>query len=71
MRLMDLKAEIRLIETRIKRAGFPVAEMLRQADVDVAQWQRWKTGKQTPMMTTWQRIQSAADRMAPARDSAA
>ncbi len=70
MRAMDIRAEIRLIETRLRRAGFPVAEMLRRADVDVAQWQRWKTGKQTPLVTTWQRIQAAADNLAPERRSA-
>lgn len=62
---MDVRAEVARIEARLKTAGYPVAELLRKADVDVAQWQRWKAGKQTPLVTTWAKINTAADLLIP------
>jgi hypothetical protein len=63
---MNLKAEIANIEKRLKAKRLPVAALLRQAEVDVAQWQRWKKGTQGPRLATWQRIERAADLLAPA-----
>lgn len=57
---MNIPAEVQSIETRLKEAGYPVAELLRRARVDVAQWQRWKAGKQDPRMGTWAKIERAA-----------
>lgn len=71
MRAMILKAEIASIEKRLKARGLPVAALLRQADVDVAQWQRWKKGTQGPRLATWQRIQRAAEILAPTGEAAA
>lgn len=60
---MDIPTETKRIEKRIKAAGFPVAELLRRAHVDVAQWQRWKKGQQDPRIQTWARIQRAFHEM--------
>lgn len=61
---MDVCEEIIRIEKALKRSRFPVAELLRRAGVDSSQWQRWKAGKQTPLMTTWAKIVSAFDQLA-------
>ena len=66
---MNVRAEVARIEARLKTAGYPVAELLRKADVDVAQWQRWKAGKQTPLVTTWAKISDAADALIPETSS--
>lgn len=42
-----------------------MTEMFRCAGINSAQWHRWKTGKTTPMLTSWQRINAAADQLAP------
>lgn len=68
---MDVPTEVSAIEGRLKSAGFPVAELLRRANVDVAQWQRWKAGNQSPLLSTWSKIIAAADDMAPAKSEAA
>lgn len=57
---MDIQTEIARIERRMKAAGTTVAELLRQADVNAAQWVRWKQGRQEPLRTTWARITAAA-----------
>lgn len=62
---MDVSVEVARIEKRVKGAGHTVTDLLKRASVDVAQWQRWKTGKQTPLMTTWGKITDAADEIAP------
>jgi predicted transcriptional regulator len=62
---MDIPSEVESIEARLKEAGFPVAELLRRARVDVAQWQRWKSGKQDPRMGTWAKITRAANELLP------
>ncbi len=61
--MVDIQHEVAVIEFRIKSAGFTIRELLRRADVDVAQWQRWKNGKQTPLVTTWDRIHTAANEL--------
>lgn len=64
---MDVSTEVTRIELRLKGAGHPVAELLRRANVDASQWQRWKAGKQTPLMTTWGKITAATEELAPER----
>ena len=66
---MDVKIEVSLIEKRVKTAGFPVAELLRRADVDASQWVRWKQGAQVPLTSTWSKITKAADELVPAARS--
>lgn len=68
---MNIPAEVESIEARLKEAGLPVAELLRRARVDVAQWQRWKSGKQDPRMGTWSKITAAASELLPADRSVA
>ncbi len=58
---MNIPNEIERIEARVREAGFPVAKLLRVAEVDVAQWQRWKKGQQDPRIGTWSKIQRALD----------
>ena len=60
---MDIPTETKRIEAQIRAAGFPVAELLRRAKVDVAQWQRWKKGQQDPRVATWTRIEWAVAQM--------
>lgn len=62
---MNVQTEVERIAARVKAAGFSVAELLRKAEVDTSQWQRWKAGKQTPLATTWSKVTSAADDLAP------
>ena len=62
---MDMPAEIVRIENRVRAAGKTVKELLRIADVDDAQWWRWRQGKHRPLRTTWARIVAAVDEIAP------
>lgn len=62
---MNIQDETRRIERDIRAAGFPVAELLRRAEVDVAQWQRWRNGKQDARMGTWTKIQKALGELLP------
>jgi predicted transcriptional regulator len=64
---MHIPTEVERIEASLKEAGYPVAELLRRARVDVAQWQRWKAGKQDPRMGTWAKIMRAAEELLPER----
>lgn len=64
---MNIPSEIERIEKRIREAGFPVAELLRRAEVDVAQWQRWRKGQQDPRVGTWAKIQRALADLLPER----
>jgi len=60
---MDIPTETKRIEAHIRAAGFPVAKLLRLAEVDVAQWQRWKKGQQDPRVATWAKIERAFAQM--------
>lgn len=62
---MDVPTEVQRIEARMKAAGYPVAELLRRANVAASQWQRWKQGDQTPLVSTWTKISDAARELAP------
>lgn len=62
---MNVQAEVAQIEARLKAAGYPVAELLRRAGVDAGAWQRWKRGKRTPLVTTWEKISTAAEALVP------
>ena len=57
---MDTRTEIARIERRLRSSGLTVAALLRMADVNAAQWVRWKQGRQEPLRTTWARITQAA-----------
>lgn len=61
---MDVCEEIIRIEKALKKSRRSVAELLRRAGVDSSQWQRWKAGKQTPLLSTWAKILSAFDDLA-------
>ncbi len=62
---MNMAAEITKLETRVRNAGVTVKQLLAEADVDDAQWWRWRQGKHKPLRTTWARIEAAADKLAP------
>lgn len=64
---MDVASEIPKIETRLRNAGVTVKQLLAEADVDDAQWWRWRERKHKPLRTTWARIVAAADKLAPRR----
>jgi predicted transcriptional regulator len=64
---MDIPTETKRIEAHIRAAGFPVAELLRRAEVDVAQWQRWKKGQQDPRVGTWAKIERAFEEISKER----
>lgn len=63
---MNIAAEMKVIERRIRSAGHTVADLLRRADVNRSQWERWKTG-QDPRLQTWTRVLDAADALASER----
>ncbi len=69
----NILSEITEIETRLRSAEpkASVTAMLRLANVNGSQWQRWKAGTQTPLMSTWGRIKAAADELAPQKEFAA
>jgi predicted transcriptional regulator len=64
---MNIPNEVSRIENRLRESGISVAALLRRADVDASQWQRWKSGKQDPRMGTWSKIQAAAEELVPER----
>lgn len=68
---MNYVSEIADIERRLKLAGRPVAELLREADVSASQWQRWKSKGQTPHRPTWTRIVAATERVLERGEAAA
>ncbi len=62
---MDIKAEIPRLEKRLRNADVTISRLLAEADVNYAQWWRWQNGPHKPMRTTWARIMTAADKLAP------
>jgi len=59
---MDVKAEVEMMEGRLREADIPVAEILREAGIAASSWQRWKTTGQVPLTSTWERVQDAYKR---------
>ena len=53
---MDIPAECRTIEARVKAAGGRVDEMCRLAEINRATWQRWKSGDREPLIGGWNRV---------------
>ena len=60
---MPLIDQITTIESRIRAMGFSVAAVLRRAGVQKATWSRWKSGRVSPMMATWDRVVDEVDRL--------
>lgn len=56
---MSIRTELEAIEKRVKDAGYPVAELLRRAEINASMWQRWKTEKHEPMLTSWRKVEAA------------
>jgi hypothetical protein len=56
---MSMRTELETIEKQVKAAGHPVAELLRRAEVDASMWQRWKAGKQKPLLESWRKVETA------------
>jgi hypothetical protein len=57
--------QISAIEARLYGARVSVLALLREANVNKAQWSRWKFHGQRPLVETWERVLEAADRLAP------
>jgi lambda repressor-like predicted transcriptional regulator len=55
---MDVRADIVVIETRLRQRGMSVAKLCRAADLSPVTWCRWKQGMQA-QKGTWDRVQSA------------
>jgi hypothetical protein len=60
---MDVKAEVELMEERLRERGIPVADVLRDAGIAASSWQRWKTTGQVPLTSTWERTKDAYQRL--------
>jgi hypothetical protein len=60
---MNVQAEMKVIQDRLRTAGHTVADLLRRAEVNRSQWERWKTG-QDPQLRTWTKVVEAADELA-------
>ena len=64
---MNLSNEIAAIERRVRASGHSMSAFLKMAAVDDAQWSRWKNSNQKPLLETWMKIQTAANRLKPKR----
>lgn len=60
---MSVRTEMTGIEKRVRAAGHTVADLLRRAQVNRSQWERWKVG-QDPQLATWTRVLNAAQELA-------
>lgn len=60
---MNIRSEMNALETRVRAAGHTVADLLRRAQVNRSQWERWKVG-QDPQLATWTRVVNAAQELA-------
>ena len=65
--MMTIPDQIDVLETRLYGARVSVLALLREANVNKAQWSRWKFHGQRPLVETWERVLEAADRLAPER----
>jgi hypothetical protein len=55
------KQQVLALESRLKSVGVRIDDVLAAAKVDRSTWTRWKQGKLTPKLTSWQRLQAAVD----------
>jgi hypothetical protein len=56
---LEIRIQILRMEAALHRAGYTVADVLRDAGVAASSWQRWKDNGQVPLITTWARIQKS------------
>ncbi len=61
MRSMDIPAEAKSLEVRVKEAGLRIQPILDEAQLDRSTWTRWKQGALTPRLDTWMAVQTAAN----------
>lgn len=59
---MDIPAEARALEARIKDAGLRIQPILEEAEVARSTWTRWKAGSFKPRLDTWNKVNAAAKR---------
>lgn len=54
----DISPHLRSIEVQVRAAGMSMTAFLTQAGVARTTWWRWRAGRGTPNMTTWNRVQA-------------
>lgn len=60
---MNVSAQINQIEDDLAKAGVAIGDFCREAKVNRASWTRWKSGKMSPLLGTWERVLNARDAM--------
>lgn len=60
---MDVKAEVRSLEDRLKKSGLGVQPLLDAAGVDRSTWGRWKSGTFSPRLSKWLSVTAEAERL--------
>jgi len=62
--MIDLASEMTWIESVAKERRVPIKLLCERAGIAPSNWARWKKGRASPTLAKWQRIRSAADRLA-------
>ena len=58
LRIMDVRSRIAVIEARLRKCGFSVAQLCRRADLHPTTWVRWKNGA-SATGHSWRRVERA------------
>ena len=61
--MMNILNEIEKIETTLAEKEIEHRHLFYFADISRQTWTNWKTGKSTPTIATWNRIESAYNRL--------
>lgn len=56
---MSLRETIKEMEAQVKGAGASVPQLCEQAGIKRSTWTRWKSGKTSPNLETWERALAA------------
>lgn len=63
MARMNIKREILAIEKRVHASGQSMHQFLIKAGVDDSLWSRWKHKGIRPLVTTWDKIERAVEKL--------
>lgn len=62
---MSVASKIEKMEAALADTGLSVRYLCDRAEVNQSTWCRWKTGANTPNMSTWGRVERAFDELCP------